>query len=47
MDINFNCPLCQKPMQPVRTGEVRKALEKRIGELEPYFQEAPVASPQV
>lgn len=48
MDINFHCPQCQKPMQPVRTGEVKKALEKRIAELEPFFrEESPVASPQV
>ena len=47
MDINFNCPGCGKPMQPVRTGDVRKALEKRMAELEPFFLEAPVASPQV
>jgi len=46
MDINFLCPACGQMMQPVRTGEVRKALEARIAELEPFFQEAPIASPQ-
>lgn len=47
MDIDFLCPGCSKPMQPVRTGDVRKALEKRITELEPFFESAPLASPQV
>lgn len=40
MDIQFQCPVCHKPMEPVRTGEVRKALEKRIRELEPHFPPA-------
>ena len=40
MDIEFQCPVCHAPMEPVRTGEVRKALEKRIRELEPHFPDA-------
>jgi transcription factor E len=40
MDIEFLCPACHDPMQPVRTREVRVALEKRIKELEPFFAEA-------
>jgi transcription initiation factor TFIIE subunit alpha len=46
MDIQFHCPVCQEPMQPVRTADVRKALQQRISELEPYFPEGAVASPE-
>ncbi|MES2154739.1 MAG: hypothetical protein V4510_06340 [bacterium] len=37
MDIQFQCPVCHAAMQPVRTGDVRRALEARIRELEPHF----------
>ena len=37
MDLQFLCPVCQVAMQPVRTGDVRRALEKRLHELEPHF----------
>ena len=37
VDINFLCPVCQEPMDVVRTKEVRMALQKRIDELAPHF----------
>lgn len=37
MDMQFQCPVCHEAMQPVRTGDVRRSLEARILELEPYF----------
>jgi transcription initiation factor TFIIE subunit alpha len=46
VDLNFNCPVCRKAMNPVRTAEVRKALMARIAELEPHFPQhaAPTVS---
>lgn len=37
VDMNFNCPVCQEPMNVVRTSDVRAALQKRIDELAPHF----------
>lgn len=43
VDLNFQCPVCRAPMNPVRTADVRKALRDRIAELEPHFPEATAA----
>lgn len=37
MDLDFRCPVCQEPMMQVRNGDVLRALQKRIGEIEPHF----------
>jgi len=37
MDMQFQCPVCHEAMNQVRTGDVRKALQARIAELEPHF----------
>ncbi|MHB8633479.1 MAG: transcription factor [Thermoplasmatota archaeon] len=39
MDLQFLCPVCHEAMQPVRTKEVQRALQERLDELAPYFQE--------
>ena len=41
MDLDFRCPVCQEPMSQVRNGEVLRALETRIAELEPHFPGPP------
>jgi transcription initiation factor TFIIE subunit alpha len=40
MDLDFRCPVCQEAMAQVRTGDVLKALQGRIAELEPHFPAA-------
>lgn len=38
MDIDFQCPVCQEPMQPVDNQEIIAELEERIDELAPAVQ---------
>jgi transcription initiation factor TFIIE subunit alpha len=37
LDLDFKCPVCQEPMEAVRTNTVQKALQERIDELAPHF----------
>ncbi|MGB0651849.1 MAG: hypothetical protein ACPGQL_01495 [Thermoplasmatota archaeon] len=34
MDLQFQCPVCEEPLNPVDNQEIKEALEARIGELE-------------
>ena len=39
MDIDFHCPVCQEPMEPVDNADVIAALQERIDELAPAFKD--------
>lgn len=39
MDIDFQCPVCQEPMQPVANEDIVAALQERVDELAPAFED--------
>ena len=45
IELNFQCPVCSKPMSSVKTDREKKALKARIAELEPFFQNADPDNP--
>lgn len=39
MDIEFNCPTCQEPMEPVDNSDVVAQLQERVDEIQPAFED--------
>ncbi len=37
IDIDFHCPVCQKPMEPVDNAPVIEAIRGRVQELQPFI----------